>query len=111
MPELILVAKTKDVPPGESRVFIVRGNEIALFNVDGRFFAVNNLCPHQGGPLVVGSIKGKVLTCPWHFWQFNLESGRLVSNYAVSVTTYPVKVEKDEIRIEWEVKPAPGDLQ
>ena len=103
MPELIRVAKVKDVPPGESRVFVIRGNEIAIFNVDGAFYAISNHCPHQGGPLVVGTVNGKVLTCPWHSWQFNLETGISPANPSVSVNTYPVRVMEDDIRIEWRV--------
>jgi nitrite reductase (NADH) small subunit len=98
---MIRVARVGDIPPGESRVFFVRGTEVAVFNVDGRFFAVDNLCPHQGGPLVAGSVKGTLLTCPWHFWQFRLETGDCAMNPSARVATYPVKIIDNEVRIEW----------
>lgn len=101
MPEYVTVARTEDIPPGESRVFVVRGHEVAVFNVDGRFFAVSNHCPHQGGPLVAGTVRGRTLTCPWHYWQFDLESGVSSVNSSVSVPTYPVSVDKEYVRIEW----------
>ena len=107
---LISVARVGDIPPGESRVFYVRGNEVAVFNVDGRFFALNNLCPHQGGPLVAGSVKGTLLTCPWHFWQFRLESGACTANPSARVVTYPVRIVNDDVRIEWNPPPPDNPL-
>jgi nitrite reductase (NADH) small subunit len=101
MADYVSVAKITDVPQGESRVFVVRGSEIAVFNVEGRFFALSNHCPHQGGPLVAGTLHEKTLTCPWHFWQFDLETGASSVNPSVSVATYPVRVEGDQIKIEW----------
>jgi nitrite reductase (NADH) small subunit/3-phenylpropionate/trans-cinnamate dioxygenase ferredoxin subunit len=93
------VAKTTDIDPGRARVVYVQGIEIALFNIEGEFYAVDNLCPHEGGPLVAGTVEGMVLTCPWHRWKFHLKTGRSPINPAVQVPTYPVQIEGEQIRI------------
>ncbi len=97
--EYVSVARRGEVDPGRGRVVFVRGREIALFNVDGEFFAVDNLCPHEGGPLVAGAIKGAVVTCPWHQWKFDLGTGCSPVNPAVRVQTYQVKVEGDQVKV------------
>ncbi|MBI3611108.1 MAG: Rieske 2Fe-2S domain-containing protein [Nitrospirae bacterium] len=97
--EFIAVARTTDLDPGRARVIHLRGIEIALFNIDGAFYAVDNLCPHEGGPLAAGTVREKVLTCPWHRWQFHLETGRSPMNPAVEVRTYPVQIEDEQIKI------------
>ena len=106
MSEFITVTKVKDILPGEARVFFVRGSEIAIFNIQGKFYAVDNLCPHQGGPVVAGKVEGEVLTCPWHRWQFHLPTGISPVNSSVSVKTYPVKVVDGEIRIRMVEEPS-----
>lgn len=98
-PEFLTVARISDVDPGRARVIYLRGTEIALFNVNGTFYAVDNLCPHEGGPLVAGTVKGEILTCPWHRWQFHLGTGCSPVNPALKVPTYPVKIEGDLIKI------------
>lgn len=98
-PQFFPVAKTSEVDPGRGRVVYLRGSEIALFNINGFFYAVDNLCPHEGGPLVAGSVSGMVLTCPWHRWQFHLKTGRSPLNPSVKVQTYPVKIEGEQIHI------------
>jgi len=97
--EFFEVGRTPDLVPGRSRVVYLRGIEIALFNVNGEFYAVDNLCPHEGGPLVAGMIGGMVLTCPWHRWQFDLKTGRSPVNPAIQVQTYPVQIEGERIKI------------
>ncbi len=100
MADLISVTRASDIPPGEARTFIIRKTEIAVFNIHGQFYAIDNLCPHEGGPLVTGQVKGLVITCPWHFWQFNLETGVSPANPSICVNSYPVMVEDGELKIE-----------
>ena len=97
--EYVTAARAGEFQPGAARVVYLRGVEIALYNVDGSFYAVDNLCPHEGGPLAAGTIRGKVLSCPWHRWQFHLETGISPVNPAVRVQTYPVRIEGDQIKI------------
>ena len=76
LPLRIKIALLEDIPPGTAR--IVSGpdhKEIALFNIEGEIIALNNDCPHDGGPLGEGQISGCKVTCPWHGWEFDLRSG------------------------------------
>ncbi|MCI0658018.1 MAG: Rieske 2Fe-2S domain-containing protein [Acidobacteria bacterium] len=75
MPERVKVAVRSEVPSGAGKVVIALGRVLALFNVDGDFFAVDNSCPHRGGPLGEGYLQGRVVTCPWHGWQFDVTTG------------------------------------
>ena len=80
MSDFVTVARTEDIPPGTGKTVEVNGVWIALFNVDGSFFAVDNTCPHAGGPIGEGKLSGEIVTCPWHGWQFNVRTGERVGN-------------------------------
>lgn len=69
------------------------GKEVGLFNVEGKIFAIDNLCPHRGGPLSDGRLEGRVVACPWHGWEFDVTTGALVMNPDNRVARYEVKVE------------------
>jgi 3-phenylpropionate/trans-cinnamate dioxygenase ferredoxin component len=97
--EFITVARTTEIDPGRAKVVYIRGIEIALFNLNGDFYAVDNLCPHEGGPLVAGTVRGNILTCPWHRWQFDLKSGCSPANPAIQVQTYPVQIEGEQVKV------------
>ena len=60
------VAKVEEIPPGQVKVVKVNERAIAVFNIDGHFHAIYNSCPHEGGPLNKGRVKGHVVSCPWH---------------------------------------------
>ncbi len=93
-------AKKQDIEPGQSAVANVQGIPIALFNVEGSFYALHNLCPHRGGPLGEGELSGSEVTCPWHAWQFDVKTGQNPESPHSKVKTYPVKVEGDDILVE-----------
>ena len=76
MSEYIFIAKCSDCPPGASREVVAEGRLIALFHVDDQFFALDGVCPHQGGPLGKGQLCGHIVTCPWHGWQFDIRDGQ-----------------------------------
>ena len=88
----VQVCDVDDVAEGEAYVDEIDGNAIAVFLVDGEYFALDNSCPHQGGPLDQGKVEDKCVYCPWHGWQFDLESGDHVQGKK-SATTYDVTVE------------------
>ena len=75
MGNLIEVAKIKDISPGQCTVVKVEDQEFVLYNVEGKIFATSNECIHQGGPLGEGDLDGKVITCPWHQWAFDVTTG------------------------------------
>jgi nitrite reductase/ring-hydroxylating ferredoxin subunit len=96
----IVAGRVEDLPPGRSlTVALADGNELAVYNVDGEFFATENSCPHHGAPLADGRLCGHVIECGWHGWQFDVRDGRclLVSE---SIATYRVLVEDGLIKIE-----------
>jgi nitrite reductase/ring-hydroxylating ferredoxin subunit len=97
MPRFVKVAKVNELPPGTAREFQADGRMIALFNVDGSFYAVDNTCLHRGGPLGQGTLEGEVVTCPWHGWQYNVKTGEAVFNEQIRVQCYEVMVEGDDI--------------
>jgi nitrite reductase (NADH) small subunit len=94
------LATVSDVPPGSAREFAAGGRVVALFNVDGAFYALDGICPHAGGPLGEGSLCGATVTCPWHGWQFDVKTGRQALNPRIEQPTFPVKVEKEAIWAE-----------
>ncbi len=93
-------AKKDEIPAGTIREFQVNGKTIALANVDGTFYAVNNTCLHRGGPLGQGELEDKVVTCPWHGWQYDVTTGKVSMNPSVGVDTYAVEVRGEDIFVD-----------
>ncbi len=93
-------ARKDEIPAGSIREFQVNGATIALANVDGNFYAIHNTCLHRGGPLGQGEVEGKVVTCPWHGWQYDVTSGKVVMNPAVGVKIFPVELRGDDIFVD-----------
>jgi len=96
----VRVGKATDVPAGEARVVEADGKTLALFNVGGAFHALDNTCPHRGGPLGEGDVEGTVVTCPWHAWRWDVRTGANANNPAVRVACFPVIVEHGELFVE-----------
>ncbi len=99
MSELKKIAVVGDLPSGQGKVCEVGDKQIALFNVDGKFVACNNTCPHRGGPLGEGDLAGTVVTCPWHGWQFDVVTGVSPVNPAAKIVTYPVEVQGQDVLV------------
>ncbi len=99
-------AKLSEFPPG-SRLTVElddTGREIALFNIDGELFALDNTCPHAGGPLGEGTLQGDIVLCPWHGWKFNVRTGQCLKNPVDdwAVSCFPLRVENGTIQIALE---------
>ena len=94
------VATAAEVPEGEGRVVEAGQVTLALFNVAGRFFAIDNRCVHRGGPLGEGLLEDHVVMCPWHGWRFDVTTGANVNNPAVKVACFPVTVEAGGVYVE-----------
>lgn len=99
MPAFVKVAQVSEIPPGKVKEVEVAGKKIALANVDGAFYAIDNVCLHRGGPLAEGYLEGELLECPWHGWQWNVETGECSFNPAVKVPIYEIKIEGEDILI------------
>jgi nitrite reductase/ring-hydroxylating ferredoxin subunit len=99
--ELIRVASMQDIGPGEALAVEAGGKRIAVFNVDGTFYAIGDTCTHKGGPLSQGKVQDWTVTCPWHGAQFDIRTGNVLTPPAPSgVPSYKVVVEGDEIKVE-----------
>lgn len=98
----VKVAKTTEIPPGRSKQVDVEGTKIALFNIGGTFYAIDDTCTHKGGPLSEGKLENNIVTCPWHHAMFDVTNGKVTLGPAqASVTSYKVIVEGDDIEIEF----------
>jgi NAD(P)H-dependent nitrite reductase small subunit len=93
------VGRATDVPEGGGTVVEVDGKRLALFRYRDEFFALDETCPHRGGPLHEGVIQEGVVACPWHLWQFNLRSGISPVNPLSRVRTYPIRVEAGDLLV------------
>ena len=99
MADFVKCASLSAVPPGVCAVAEAAGRHLALFNVEGSIYCLDNTCLHRGGPLGEGTLEGDVVTCPWHGWQYNVRTGENLFDPAVKVATYPVRVEGDDIEV------------
>lgn len=100
MAAFVKVARMDELPSGQGKLVQVNHKRIALFNIGGRYYAIDDVCPHRGGPLSEGELEGEAVICPWHGAIFDLASGD-VKRFpaAVGVATYEVRLEGGEICI------------
>jgi len=101
MGQYVKVARTGEIQRDTGRLIEVAGKRIAVFNVGGTFYAIDDTCTHQGGPLSEGQLNGSQVTCPWHGAIFDVTTGHVQRPPArKDVGSYPVRVEGDDIEIE-----------
>jgi nitrite reductase (NADH) small subunit len=96
----VRAAKKEEVPPGMIRELQLDGKVIALANVAGKLYAINNVCLHRGGPLGQGELGGQTVTCPWHGWQYDVTTGKVAMNAAIGVETYGVEIRGDDVYVD-----------
>lgn len=99
---MIRIGSTRDIPPGAGRAFNVGRYEVAVFNIEGAFFAIENSCPHQGGPLAGGWMEGPLVTCPWHGWCFDVRSGKMTLGEFARVPRFEIEVRGDDLFVSTE---------
>lgn len=97
--EFVKVAELSDIRPGECQITEANGRAIALFNVDGTIYALDNTCLHRGGPLGEGDLAGEIVTCPWHGWQYNVRTGEKCNDSTKRVARYETKIEGGQIMV------------
>ena len=100
MAEFQTVCKVGDVAEGEGVTVSVGSKLIAVFRQDGRYFAIDDVCPHMGASLGGGYLENGVVTCPWHAWRFRLADGAWADYPRIKIGCYPVRVEGDEVQVE-----------
>jgi NAD(P)H-dependent nitrite reductase small subunit len=93
------VASINEIPPGTGRMVEVAGEDIALFNFNGEYYAIDDLCPHRGASLAEGFLDGGKVFCPLHCFDFNLKTGECEMVSSLRVRTYDVKISGEDIFI------------
>lgn len=107
------VARAGEIAPGECRIVDVKRHSIGIFNVNGEFVAILNICPHELAPVCRGRVSGttlpslpgdyrwgrdgEILSCPWHGWEFDLRTGRALADPRVRIRRYPTEVRDDTV--------------
>jgi 3-phenylpropionate/trans-cinnamate dioxygenase ferredoxin component len=98
MSEFVRVCRVTDIPNPGKEVFEIEDRFVVVFHVDGRFYAMDDECTHDGGPLGDGALNGFEITCPRHGAKFDIRDGRVLSMPAVRNTpAHEVKVEGNEV--------------
>ena len=101
MTQFIKVATTQELGDREAKLVQAGSQRIALFRLDGAFYALGDACPHQGGPLSKGTVKGAEVICPWHDASFDIKTGAVLDPPAQQgVRSYPVRVTGTDVEIE-----------
>ena len=100
MSELIEAGAVDSLRDGESRAVRAHDKEVALFRVGDEFYAIENECSHYGAALCDGWTDGKIVSCPWHCWQFDVTNGKCLTVEDYDVQTYAVRIEDGQVKIE-----------
>lgn len=96
----VRAAKAAEIASGTIQEVSLEGKTIALANVGGEFHAISNACLHHGGPLGQGSLQGRVVTCPWHGWSFDVSTGKLSHGESAGVPCYRVELRGGDVFVD-----------
>ena len=113
-----LVGKKSELPPGSKAIVDAGGRSVGVYNLAGAYYAIRNLCPHQGAALCAGrttslvtasapgqfayECEGEIVRCPWHQWEFHIKSGQMVVDPKMRTGTYEVSLEKYDVTVDEE---------
>ena len=100
MSNWVAVTSSSEMSDGAGGEFVVADRVVALFRVGDEYYALDGICPHQGGPLGKGRLSGCVLTCPWHGWQYDVRTGQHLVNQSIRHPSFPVKVEGGQVWVD-----------
>jgi len=101
MAAFVKVATTGELAPGQAKRVEAGGRRIALFNRDGAYHAIEDTCPHRGGPLSEGQVEGNVVICPWHGAKFDITTGEVLGPPArAGVAGLPTRVSGSDVEVE-----------
>jgi len=104
MAEWVKIAEVGEVAPGQKKQVDLDGLAVAIFNVNGQYYAIEDVCTHDGAPLAHGRFTGTTVACPRHGARFDVCTGKALTMPAVEpVDTYPVRVEGNDILVEVEL--------
>lgn len=103
MPNFVKIADVNDLAPGDRLVVEIDGRWIALFNIDGEFYAIADICTHDDGPLAEGELYDHVIECPRHGATFDVRTGEVLSFPAITpIPSYEVKIDGDDVLVALE---------
>jgi nitrite reductase (NADH) small subunit len=101
MSEWVKLCRRAELPEeGAAKEFAVGPKMVCVAMIDGKPLALDNVCPHRGGPLAEGTIEGGKVVCPWHQWEFDLATGRASDGSDAGVGAYPVRQSGDDVMVE-----------
>jgi glycine betaine catabolism B len=94
------IGKAKDIQSSTMKVYDLAGESVCVVNIEGNYYAIGNICTHQGGPLNEGTLEGYIMECPWHGSKFDVRTGIVTEPPAeLPAQSYEVKIENDDILI------------
>ena len=99
MSKFTTVARVGSIPEGQGETFTLDERTIAVFNDGGKYFAIDDLCPHMGASLGAGDVQDGIVACPWHAWRFKICDGTWCDNPTLSIDCFDVRVKGDEIQV------------
>lgn len=99
MADFVRAMAAAELAPGQCAEVMVAGKPVAIYNVDGTFFATSNVCLHRGGPLGQGLLDGRHVMCPWHAWTWDVATGENAANPELKIPAYEVKVEDGQVLV------------
>jgi nitrite reductase (NADH) small subunit len=107
----VRITASENIPVREGRVAVLGRRQVAIFNLGDRFLAVDNRCPHRGGPLAEGIISGTTVVCPIHGWKVDLETGGVANSGSsvACVSTFPTRIADGIVELQIPLNAAEGE--
>ena len=96
----VAVAKFSELEEGKGKAVIANSKEVALFKREGKIYALDNVCPHRGGPLGEGELDGDEIVCPWHAWGFDVKTGKCHTASDIQQPMFKVKIQGNDILVD-----------
>ena len=98
--QTVTVGRTDDVPQGRgATIELPDGRELALYNIEDKFYAIENFCPHKGAPLAEGNLCGHTIQCDWHGWQFDVRTGQCLTTTSGDIEIFEVLIEGELLKV------------
>ena len=104
-PTFVTVASVDEIEPGESQAFEIGERVIAVFNDNGNFFAIDDMCPHMGASLATGFTEDCIVSCPWHGWRFDVRDGAWCDNRSLKIDAFDIRIVDQKIQVATEPRP------
>ena len=105
MSQLFRVCKVDEIPEGKGYSYEVNDEIIAVFHVEGKFYAIDDACPHMGASLSAGYLDGCIIACPLHAWRFDVRDGTWCDNPRVATDSWPVTIKDGAVFVSFEEDP------